>query len=167
MASNLIIVNLFAWVAVGLWMLQGSSVPVETATGSDVGTQVLDILKIVVPALLAYLASRMQARKEQHAAQGSMEQRTREQLAKQQEGVFEEYRTISLQAREVVAESYREAAEAKAACRLAEVKNDTLEGELAELRRKYDKAVEELEELRERVSRRARGGREDREQGRE
>lgn len=114
----------------------------------------IEITKLVIPALGAYFLSRMQAKKEQRIAQGSMEERTREQLAKQQEGVFAEYRSISLQSRDVVAESYRIAAEEKAARRIAEARADTLEAELLELKRKYNRAIDDLDELRTEMARR-------------
>lgn len=139
----------FVIVLVSLLLVQA-----EEKLGGQVDA-IVEILKIAVPALLAYLVSRVQARKDQRLAQGSIEERTRAQLADQQEGIITEYRAVisshqsmTDQARKVVMEAYQEAAEDKAARRLAEAKAQTLETELAALQRKYDNAMRELDELR-------------------
>lgn len=124
------------------------------------GDQIIEIAKLVIPALGAYLLSRMQANKAQKAAQDTIEMRTREQLAQERAGVFDEYRALNLQSKDIVDKAYQKAAEEAAARRIAEAKVTTLESELAELRRQHGESVEELDELRRRARQRSRGARE-------
>lgn len=126
----------------------------QTAVAS--GDQVIEIAKLIIPALGAYLLSRMQANKAQKAAQDTIEMRTREQLAQERAGVFDEYRALNLQSKDIVDKAYQKAAEEAAARRIAEAKIMTLESELAELKRQHGEAIEELDELRRRARQRAR-----------
>lgn len=124
--------------------------PPPASDNADTLATFLDVLKIVIPALLAYLASRMQAKREQRTAQATIEEATRQQIAQKEDRLTASWESMTTQARELLSRAYADAAEATAARRAAEGKLSTLEQELASLQRRYDEAVEELDELRKR-----------------
>lgn len=91
---------------------------------------IIEIAKIAVPAILAYLASRMQAKKEQRTAAIQREDR-----------INVSWESMTVQVRELLAQEV-------AARRVVEARVFTLEQELTRLRQQYDEANEELEKLR-------------------
>lgn len=123
--------------------------------------QFIELAKIIIPALLAYLLSRMQAQREQKKAEIVIAQKTQDQLDAKEGRLNVAWEGLTVQVRDLLTKAYETADRESEARRLAEAaateartRAFTLETEKATLQRQLSEALEELEELRRKVRRR-------------
>lgn len=120
----------------------------ETAQVAWVG----DILKLLIPALMAWGASWLTNRRERRSHEEKQEAAQRELLVQQSDRLTAGWEGMTAQAREIIRTMQVETVEAKA-------ETAACKAELIEVKRKYETALKELEALSVRMPARKRGPR--------
>lgn len=122
---------------------------------------VIDVLKIAIPAMGAWLAAYLSNRKERRQWEDKQREEQHKIIAGQADKLASGWVEMTTQAREIINRLQLETIEAKTQKAVMENELINLREELAEVKAKYSEALAEIELLKQKGTRRARQSREE------